>query len=30
MLDNGIQAMLGSDIKDWNKYPNCDLPDRQI
>lgn len=30
MLDNGIQAMLGSDIKDWNKYPNCDLPELKL
>ena len=30
MLDNGIQAMLGSDIKDWNKYPNCELPELKL
>ena len=30
MLDNGIQAILGSDIKDWNKYPDCELPELKL
>lgn len=30
MLDNGIQAMVGSDIQDWKKYPNCELPELKL
>lgn len=30
MLDNGIQAILGSDIKDWTNYPNCELPELKL
>lgn len=28
--NHGFNMMLGSDVQDWNKYPNCELPDLRL
>lgn len=30
MASHGWNMMLGSDIKDWTKYPNCELPQLRL